>query len=134
MNQASIHRIVLLFTGITLTLIGIAYCIDPNLLLARYELSVAGASEDNMYRGAYGGLFVFTGAAIAYGFLKESFRQVSTIIALLFMGGFAFGRVASILALGAPHQQIIGLLIFEIISSAIFVWFLLSQPASQPAQ
>ena len=42
-------------TGLLLTFIGLAYCIDPNLLLARYDLSVNGASEDNMYRGAYGG-------------------------------------------------------------------------------
>ncbi|MCG8416120.1 MAG: DUF4345 domain-containing protein [Pseudomonadales bacterium] len=133
MNQKNIHRYVLLFTGATLALIGVTYCIDPNLLLARYELSVAGASEDNMYRGAYGGLFITTGAAIAYGFYTDAFRQVSTIVALLFMGGFAIGRIASILALGIPHQQIVGLLVFEIVSSAVFIWLLLSQPVKKLA-
>ncbi len=134
MNQENIHRYVLLLTGVTLVLIGVAYCIDPNLLLARYELSVAGASEDNMYRGAYGGLFITTGAAIAYGFFTKTFRQASTIIALLFMGGFALGRIASILALGIPHQQIVGLLVFEIVSSAVFIWLLIAQPIKKAAE
>ena len=134
MTQTTIHRYALLLTGVTLSLIGIAYCIDPNLLLARYELSVADVSEDNMYRGAYGGLFITTGAAIAWGFFQNTFRQVSTIIALLFMGGFAFGRLASILALGVPHQQIVGLFAFEIVSTALFIWFLYSQSVNKTAE
>ena len=132
--QANFQRYFLLLTGVALVLIGFAYCVDPNFLLARYELSVAGTSEDNMYRGAYGGLFVTVGAAVAFGFHSPSFRQTSTIIALLFMGGFAIGRIASILALGMPHEQIIGLLLFELVSSAVFVWFLVSQPVGKLAE
>ena len=131
MNSIVIQRYTLLFIGITLVFIGLTYCIDPNLLLARYELSVVGSSEDNMYRSAYGGLFLTTGAAVGFGFFSDSFRQTSTIIALLFMGGFALGRIASILMVGMPHQQIIGLLGFEIVSSAMFVWFLFLNRGSQ---
>ena len=119
------HRYLLLLTGLGLTVIGVAYCVDPNLLLARYDLGVAGASEDNMYRGAYGGLFVAVGAAIGFGFFSSSFRGTATILALLFMGGFAFGRLASIAAVGVPHERIVGLLAFEIVSVALFAWLLL---------
>ena len=124
--QSTVHRFLLLFTGATLALIGIAYCLDPNLLLSRYEISVAGVSEDNMYRGAYGGLFITLGMAIGYGFFSAQFRQTATLIALVFMSGFAIGRVASIVSLGTPHEQIVGLLVFEIVFAAVFGWLFLT--------
>ncbi len=127
MSMNLFQRWVLLFTGVTLTLIGASYCFDPNLLLARYELSVAGISEDNMYRGAYGGLFITVGIAVAFGFFSKAFLNTATIIVVLFMGGFAIGRIASILARGLPHEQIIGLLLFEIASSVLFIWFLVRE-------
>ncbi|MEM1403420.1 MAG: DUF4345 domain-containing protein [Pseudomonadota bacterium] len=126
-----LQRYFLLFTGISLSAIGIAYIADPNLLLQRYDLAVAGVSDDNMYRGAYGGLFVTMGIAISLGFKSPAFRQTATLITLLFMGGFAFGRIASIVAVGTPHEQIAGLLSFELIASAACLWFLLSRRSSQ---
>ncbi len=121
----SAHRYLLLILGLSLAVIGLAYCIDPNLLLARYELAAESSSEDNMYRGAYGGLFLTLGTAIAFGFLSASFRQPATLIALLFMSGFALGRIASIIAVGMPHGQIMNLLVVELLSSAMLTWFLL---------
>ena len=122
----TLNRYLLLFTGISLTAIGLAYCIDPNLLLSRYELGAVGASEDNMYRGAYGGLFITLGAAISFGCFSADFRQNATLLALLFMGGFALGRIASIAMLGVPHAQIVSLLMFEVVTATAFAGFLLA--------
>ena len=124
--QIKINRYLLLFTGVTIALIGLAYCVDPNLLLSRYGITVVGISEDNMYRGAYGGLFVTLGIAMAYGFFSAQFQRSATLLALLFMGGFAIGRVASIALVGMPHDQILSLLIFEIATSITFAWLLFS--------
>ena len=124
--KTSFHRGLLFLTGATVAFIGIAYCIDPNLLLSRYDLAVSGVSDDNMYRGAYGGLFIVLGIAIGYGALSTSFRQTATLIALLFMGGFALGRFSSILLVGMPHDQIVGLLLFEVFSALAFTWLLIS--------
>ena len=115
----ALNRYLLLFTGISLTAIGLAYCIDPNLLLSRYELGAVGASEDNMYRGAYGGLFIAVGGALCVGFASAAWKQGATVIAMLFMGGFAVGRLASIAAVGMPHERIFGLLIFAIATAAL---------------
>ncbi len=128
--QAVIQRCLLLVTGAMLAGIGLAYCLDPNLLLARYDINVTGISEDNMYRGAYGGLFITLGLAIGYGFIKETFRSTATLLGLLFMGGFALGRIASIASVGVPHDQIMGLLIFEVVMSVLFAWLLMHE-ASQ---
>lgn len=127
----TLQRYFLLFTGVSLGAIGLAYIVDPNLLLQRYELAVAGVSDDNMYRGAYGGLFITMGIAIAAGFRSPAFRHTATLITLLFMGGFAVGRIASIVAVGAPHEQITGLLSFEVVASVVCLWFLLSGRSSQ---
>lgn len=123
-----INRYLLILVGVTIILIGLAYCVDPNLLLERYGLTTSNVSEDNVYRGAYGGLFLTLGFAITYGFFSTSFRYTSTMIAALFMGGFAAGRVASIVSLGMPHEQIVGLLIFEIVTTLAFAWLLVTLP------
>ena len=128
--MATFHRYLLGLTGIMLCLIGIAYCIDPNLLLGRYDLGVVGASEDNMYRGAYGGLFISLGAAITYGFYSASFRRTATLMALLFMSGFAAGRLVSVFATGLPHEQILNLLAFEIVTTLLFAWALITPQAT----
>ncbi|MEM9621164.1 MAG: DUF4345 domain-containing protein [Pseudomonadota bacterium] len=125
-----VQRYLLLFIGLTLVGIGLAYCIDPDLLLARYDLRAEGASADSMYRGAYGGLFVALGMAISCGFLLTTFRQTATLLALLFMGGFALGRLASLLALGLPHPQIFSLLVFEVVTALACAWLLLTRPAA----
>ena len=124
---ASIHRSLLLLTGAALVFIGVTYCIDPNLLLARYDLVVSNASEDNIYRGAYGGLFIAVGAAIAYGFFAPSFRQVATLVAALFMGGFALGRLSSLFMVGMPHDLIVALLGLEVVSTVVFAGFFYTQ-------
>ena len=129
--QTSLQRYLLLFTGVTLAMIGLLYCIEPDLLLARYDISITGVSEDNMYRGAYGGLFLTLGAAIAFGFFSDTFRRNATLIAWLFMGGFAIGRLASIALSGMPHDQIVGLLAFELVTATAFGWFLVKgQPSA----
>ena len=119
------HRYLLLVTGALLMVIGLAYCLDPNLLLGRYELAVVGASEDSMYRGAYGGLFLTLGAAVAFGF-STTHRRNATLLAMLFMGGFALGRLVSIVAAGMPHPQIVGLLLFEVVSVVVFAGLLMA--------
>lgn len=125
--KQSLQRYLLLAVGATVACIGLAYTADPNLLLGRYEISVAGVSEDNMYRGAYGGLFLTLGLAIAYGFFSATFRRMSTLIAFLFMCGFALGRIASITLAGIPHEQIVGLLAFEVVTTAIFGWLFFTE-------
>ena len=37
------------------------------------------------------------------------------------------GRITSILAVGVPHDQILGLLGFELASSLALVWFLIGE-------
>lgn len=131
--QTTVQRYLLLFTGATLALIGLAYCVDPNILLSRYEINVVDVSEDNMYRGAYGGLFVTLGLAIGYGFFSKPLRRTATVIGLLFMAGFAVGRASSIISLGMPHEQIVGLFVFELVWAAAFGWLLVSEKGASLA-
>lgn len=123
-NLLTVHRFLLLSTGLMLVLIGFAYCLDPNLLLSRYDINVLGTSEDNMFRGAYGGLFITLGAAIACGFWWRNYRLMATVLGLLFMGGFALGRLASLALAGIPHEQILGLFVFEVMATVMFAGLL----------
>lgn len=111
-----------LFLGanaLTIGLIGLGYLWSPNRLLARYELETGGPAMDNMLRSAYGGLFVGMAAILALGALVPSRTRDALWFTLLFMGGFAVGRIVSLVRVGSPGRNVNALLGYEVVSTAI---------------
>lgn len=116
-----IARIFLGFIALSIGMIGVLYLYDPNLLLARYDLSAGSAGMDNMLRSTYGGLFLASAVIFALGvFVDDRRRDVLAFVAI-FMTGAAIGRIASIIAVGAPPSTIMPLLYFEIAATVIAV-------------
>lgn len=111
-----VSRIFLLFMALGLGAVGINYLIDPNILLARYDLAVTEPDMDNMLRSAYGGFFLAAAIYILLGVIKPGRTQDAVGLASLLMAGAALGRLISIAAVGEAHVMINGLLAFEIIS------------------
>ncbi len=111
-----VSRIFLLFMALGLGAVGINYLIDPNILLARYDLAVTEPDMDNMLRSAYGGFFLAAAIYILLGALKPGRTQDAVGLASLLMAGAALGRLISIAAVGEAHVMINALLAFEIVS------------------
>ncbi len=114
-----ISRLFLGFIALSIGSIGIVYLYDPNLLLARYDLAADSAGMDNMLRATYGGLFLASALIFLLGILVEARRRDALAFVAIFMTGAAIGRIASILAVGAPPATIMPLLWFEIAASMI---------------
>lgn len=116
-----IARLFLGFIALSIGTIGILYLVDPNLLLARYDLVTGSAGMDNMLRSTYGGLFLVSAAIFAMGVFVIDRRRDALAFVAIFMTGAAIGRIASILAVGAPPSTIMPLLYFEIAATFIAV-------------
>lgn len=114
-----ITRLYLAFNAIGIGLIGLAYLYDPNMLLALYGLEAGSAGMDNMLRAAYGGVFAASALVFSIGIFQPARRRDAVGFTVLFMTGAAIGRLASIIAAGAPPAMILSLLAFECVSAAI---------------
>ena len=118
-----ISRIFLAYNAISIGLIGLLYLLDPNILLARYELDVGSVGMDNMLRSTYGGLFLGSALLFSIGIFKPLRQKDALGFVGVFMTGLAIGRIASITAAGMPASSIVALLVFEAITAGL-AWFL----------
>ncbi len=126
-----LSRTVLVLNSIVIGLIGVAYLYDPNLLLANYGLSADGAGMDNMLRSSYGGLFVAMAGIFALGSFSKVRMNDALVLLALFMGGLAFGRIASLVMAGLPDPSIFTLLGYEAI--VCLIAFILVRRNARPA-
>ena len=120
-----IARIFLGFIALSIGSIGVLYLYDPNLLLARYDLTTGSAGMDNMLRSTYGGLFLASAFIFALGIFIERRRRDALAFVAIFMAGAALGRIVSIFAAGSPPSTIMPLLYFEIAAVVIAVTLLM---------
>jgi len=126
-----VSRIFLAFMALGLGFVGVSYLIDPNILLVRYELSVADAGMDNMLRSAYGGFFLATAFYILLGAARPVQTRDTVGLVCLLMTGAALGRVVSIAVMGMAHPMITNLLVFEVVTAVLAaVLYVRSQPAA----
>ena len=123
-----ISRIFLGLNAIAIGSIGVLYLIDPNLLLARYDLEAGSAGMDNMLRSAYGGVFLISAGVFLLGVFSQHRRRDSLAFVALFMTGAALGRLASLLGVGMPPASIMPLLYYECLVAALAIGLYLRSP------
>lgn len=122
--------VVLLSASIGIGLIGLGYLISPQFMYGLYGIELETVNEANMVRSAYGGLFLGFAALFFLGVRRDQLATPSLIALLTFMGGFAIGRVISIIVDGMPSPLVLSLLVFEIIYSALAAYLLSAKYAS----
>ncbi len=127
MNQAA--RLILILNAVVIGAIGLAYLVDPNLLLVNYGLVAGEPGMDNLLRGTYGGLFIAMAALFALGAVRQARQRDALGLLALFMGGLAAGRVASLALAGAPDPSMHMLLGYEV-TAFIIAMFLYRRTAA----
>ena len=126
-----IARLFLGFIALSIGSIGILYLYDPNLLLARYDLSADSSGMDSMLRSTYGGLFLTSSLIFAMGVFVARRRADALAFVAIFMTGAALGRIVSIVAAGMPPATIMPLLYFEIAATVIALVLYVRAPKAQ---
>ena len=121
----------LILNALIIGSVGVAYLIDPNLLLARYGLETGSTGMDNMLRATYGGLYLACAAIFLLGVISAARQRDSVAFVGIFMTGAAIGRMVSIVAAGSPPASIMPLLYVEIVLAIVATaLFMRSKPAS----
>jgi len=109
------NRLLLGSASLGVAAIGVIYLFTPHTLLSVYGIDLRSASETNLYRSGYGGLFLAFAILFALGALGTRHSRTAQLALLTFMGGLAVGRLVSLVADGWPHPLITAVLVVELI-------------------
>ena len=134
MAGPSFPRALLALNSVAIGLIGALYLFDPNLLLSLYGLETGSAGMDNMLRASYGGLYLVSAALFMIGARSEPRRRDALAFLGVFMAAAALGRVASMVAVGAPPLTITGLLAYECVAAGLALLAYKGSPSSARAR
>jgi hypothetical protein len=107
-------RLLLGSASLGVAAIGIIYLFTPQTFLSIYGIDLRSASETNLYRSGYGGLFLAFAILFALGALGTQHSRTAQLALLTFMGGLAVGRLVSVVADGWPHPLLTAVLAMEL--------------------
>jgi hypothetical protein len=108
------NRLVLGSAALGIAAIGVIYLFTPQTLLSVYGIELQSASEANLYRSGYGGLFLAFSLVFASGAIAPRRARTAQLTMLAFMGGLAGGRLVSLVADGWPHPLLTAILVVEL--------------------
>lgn len=110
-----LNKLVLGSAGLGVAAIGAIYLVAPQMLLDVYGIHLQSASEANILRGAYGGLFSAFALLFCLGAVSQEYTRTAQIALLAFMGGSAVGRLVSIVVDGQPHMLLVAVFVVELV-------------------
>ncbi len=125
-----LRRLFLVVVGAGFLLTAGAGLLAPGRLTAMVGLSLEGVSAYSEIRSNYGGMHAALGLFILWTALTPTAFTVraALLVIALFTGGYAFGRVLSLMVDGWPHALIIALTGAE----AIVSWLAWRMSAHDP--
>lgn len=128
-------RIFLLLLALATLNIAVQAILDPQTIFDQVQVQLGNLTARNSVRALYGGV------NLAFGlfWLYAAFRQQSTglLLALLYTGGFAIGRILSMLMDGMPGafamQWLMVESIFALLAAALLYWIRRDAPQATSA-
>lgn len=126
-------RLVLILAALEIFGVGFLYLVAPGWMTAANGSPAVTVMQLHAARAAYGGVFVAFGGLFAAGALREDLRRVALWALATFMGGFALGRIASLVVDGWPATTLLAALGSELAFFAAALWLLRRRGASAAA-
>jgi len=123
-TQKFIARIFLILLGLATLNIAVQAILDPQAIFDNVQVQLGNLTARNSVRALYGGV------NLAFGmfWLVAAFRAQRTglILALLYTGGFALGRILSMLLDGMPGafamQWLVTESVFALAAAGLLFW------------
>lgn len=100
-NNVLISRIFLCLLALATLNIAFQAIQDPQTIFDNVKVQLGNLTARNSVRALYGGVNLTLGAFWLYAAFRE--QRTGLILALLYTGGFAIGRILSILLDGMPE-------------------------------
>jgi len=119
-----ITRVFLILLALATLNIAVQAILDPQVIFDNVQVQLGNITARNSVRALYGGV------NLAFGlfWLYAAFRQQKTglILAVLYTGGFAVGRILSLLMDGMPGafamQWLITESVFALLAAGLLYW------------
>lgn len=125
MNFRSIStRLFLVLLALATLNIAIQAILDPQAIFDNVQVQLGNITARNSVRALYGGVNLAFGLFWIYAAFRH--QTMGLLLALLYTGGFAIGRILSILMDGMPGgfatQWLITESVFAILAAALLYW------------
>ncbi len=92
--------------GLVLLGIGIAGLLLPEVSLAFFGIALNGRLAHNEIRASYGGMHLGVATFVLLSLNRRWLRDAALLVLILFMGGLALGRIASLAIDGVPSASV----------------------------
>ena len=126
-------RIFLALSGLVWFPYGISCFVQPGYLATVAGIISTTATGNIELRAMYGGLQAGIGALAFAGALRPAWMRPVLFAGCFLFGGLAFSRSLAAIATGEVSSYTAFGLCFEWISTALAIWLVRAQPASQSA-
>lgn len=101
--------------GLMMLVVGALHLVAPQMMMREPGIELATVNHLHVVRAAYGGAYLGIAALFLAGATRRiDVRAALAAVALLF-GGFALGRIASIVVDGVPVPLYLGVLAAELV-------------------
>lgn len=134
-HNLTITRIFLILLALATLNIAIQAILDPQAIFDNVQVQLGNITARNSVRALYGGVNLALGLFWLWAAFKE--QRTGLLLALLYTGGFAVGRILSILLDGMPEafatQWLITESVFALGSAGLLFWNARNPATGRPA-
>ena len=119
--------LLLVSAGVGVIVIGLVYLTRLEWVLSQTGRSniVKTATLKNVLRSNYGGTFPAFGVLFLFGAFVPELKFTALVCLLVFMAGFAVGRIVSIVVDGKPSPFLLLITATEVLYSALCIYLLM---------
>lgn len=108
-------KLTLLGAGLMMLVVGALHLAAPQMMMDAPGIRLNSVNHLHLVRAAYGGAYLGIAALFLSGLFRPKLQDSSLLAVLLLFGGFAFGRVTSIVVDGVPVALYLAVLCFEVL-------------------
>jgi hypothetical protein len=109
-QETALTRFTLFGAGLMMLVVGALHLLNPQLMMREPGIVLSSTNHFHVVRAAYGGAYLGIAALFLAGALRRVDVRAALLAVVLIFGGFALGRVVSIVADGMPVPLYLGVL------------------------
>jgi hypothetical protein len=106
----TMNRLTLWGAGLMMLVVGALHLIAPQMMMREPGIELLSVNHLHVIRAAYGGAYLGISALFLAGALQRIPQRFALISVVLLFGGFALGRIVSMLVDGMPVSLYLGVL------------------------
>lgn len=115
----TIGTIALAGAGLAMLVVGAQHLAAPQMMMATPGIELISVNHYHIIRAAYGGAYLGIAALFLSGLVRPALRSFALLAVAMLFGGFAFGRLVSLVLDGVPVALYLAVLTFEVVFAAL---------------